>query len=38
VTNFRLTRDPMMYRMPLTHTNCPSLQRTSQPILAEPNC
>jgi hypothetical protein len=33
VTNFRLTRNPMKYRMPLTPTTCPSRQHITEPIL-----
>src|SRR5436190_9565079 len=32
VTNFRLTRDPMKYRVPRAHTTCSRLQRTAEPI------
>jgi hypothetical protein len=38
VTNFRLIRAPLRYRMPLTHTNSLRLPHTAEPILTEPHC
>src|SRR5215217_4543139 len=38
VTNFRLIRAPLRYRMPRTHTNSLRLPHTAEPILTEPHC